>query len=185
MVEVRRVLPWGRARPFALALSLAFVPTLSGCILTADKLDPALDVPGKYTRAKGDPEAALPPLAWWRGFRSAELTDLMEQAQTSNLDIAAAIARIVQADALARQVGAALLPNITGAASDTRSRPSATTTTNAISVTDRTLYSTSLSASYVLDFWGRNRALLRAAEDNASASRFDREVVALTTLVSV
>src|ERR1043166_9483170 len=185
MVEVRRVLPWGRPHSLlALAVSLALVPALAGCILTADKLDPALDVPNKYTRAKGDPEAALPSLAWWRGFRSAELTDLMEQAQTSNLDIAAAIARIVQADALARQVGAALLPNITGSASDTRSRPSATGT-NAISVTDRTIYSTSLSASYVLDFWGRNRALLRAAEDNASASRFDREVVALTALVSV
>jgi multidrug efflux system outer membrane protein len=180
------VLPWGRSHLLpALALSLALMPALAGCILTADKLDPALDVPGKYTRAKGDPEAALPPLAWWRGFRSAELTDLMEQAQTANLDIAAAIARIVQADALARQAGAALLPNLTGSASDTRSRPSANTGTNTISVTDRTLYSTSLSASYVLDFWGRNRALLRAAESNASASRFDREVVALTALVSV
>src|SRR5262249_47252247 len=136
--------------------------------------------------AKGDPEAALPPLAWWRGFRSAELSELMEEARTSNLDIAAAIARIVQADALARQAGAALLPNITGSASDTRSRPSATTAgPKPISVTDRTIYSTSLSASYVLDFWGRNRALLRAAEDVASASRFDREVVALTALVSV
>jgi outer membrane protein, multidrug efflux system len=185
MVGVRRVLPWGRARPLALALSLAFAPALAGCILTNDKLDPALDVPGKYTRAKGNPEAVLPPLAWWRSFRSTELTDLMEQAQTSNLDIAAAIARIVQADALARQAGAALLPNLTASGSDTRSRPSANTTTNAIAVTDRTLYSPSLSASYVLDFWGRNRALLRAAEDNASASRFDREVVALTTLVSV
>jgi outer membrane protein, multidrug efflux system len=186
MVEVRRVLPWGRSHPLlALAVGLVLVPALAGCILTTDKLDPALDVPNKYTRAKGDPEAALPPLAWWRGFRSSELTDLMEQAQTSNLDIAAAIARIVQADALARQAGAALLPNISGSASDTRSRPSATTGTNAISVTDRTIYSTSLSASYVLDFWGRNRALLRAAEDNASASRFDREVIALTSLVSV
>lgn len=186
MVEVRRVLPWGRARSLAgLALSLTLIPVLAGCILTSDKLDPALDVPGKYTRAKGDPEAALPPLAWWRGFRSAELSDLMEQAQTSNLDIAAAIARIVQADALARQAGAALLPTLTASGSDTRSRPSANTTTNAIAVTDRTLYSTSLSASYVLDFWGRNRALLRAAEDNASANRFDREVIALTTLVTV
>jgi outer membrane protein, multidrug efflux system len=186
MVEVRRVLPWGRPHPLlALAVGLALLPALAGCLLTADKLDPALDVPGKYTRAKGDPEAALPPLAWWRGFRSVELSDLMEQAQTSNLDIAAAIARIVQADALARQAGAALLPNITGSASDTRSRPSANTGTNTISVTDRTVYSTSLSASYVLDFWGRNRALLRAAEDTASASRFDREVIALTSLVSV
>ena len=48
MVEVRRVLPWGRPHPLAaLALSLALVPALAGCILTSDKLDPALDVPGK------------------------------------------------------------------------------------------------------------------------------------------
>jgi len=186
MLEVRRGLWWNR-RPLlpVLAAMLALTPALAGCILTADKLDPALDLPDKYTRAKGNPDSALPPLAWWRGFHSAELTDLMEQAQTANLDIAAAIARVVQADALARQAGAALLPNITGSASDTRSRASANTGTNTISVTDRTLYSTSLSASYVLDFWGRNRALLRATEDNASASRFDREVVALTTLVTV
>jgi outer membrane protein, multidrug efflux system len=185
MVGVRRVLARSRQRLPALVAGMVLVPVLAGCIVTADKLDPALDVPGKYTLAKRDPQAALPPLAWWRGFRSAELTDLMEQAQTANLDIAAAIARIVQADALARQTGAALLPDITGTSSDTRSRASANTGTNAISVTDRTLYSTSLSASYVLDFWGRNRALLRAAEQTASASRFDREVVALTTLVSV
>jgi hypothetical protein len=71
MVEVRRVLPCGRPHLLpALAVLLALVPALAGCILTADKLDPALDVPNKYTRAKGDPEAALPPLAWWRGFRS-------------------------------------------------------------------------------------------------------------------
>ena len=43
----------------------------------------------------------------------------------------------------------------------------------------------SLSASYEIDFWGKNRAALRAAEDTAVASRFDREVVALTTVVSV
>jgi NodT family efflux transporter outer membrane factor (OMF) lipoprotein len=186
MVEVKRVLSRGRSRLLpALAMSIALAPALAGCILTADKLDPALDVPDSYAKAKGDPQAALPPLAWWRAFRSAELTDLMEQAQTSNLDIAAAIARILQADALSRQAGAALLPTFNATGTDTRSRASANTGTNAISVTDRTLYNTALNASYVLDFWGRNRALLRAAEDTATASRFDREVVALTTLVSV
>jgi len=180
------VVAWSlwRRLPVLLAATM-LAPVLAGCLVTADKLDPALDVPNKYDKAKGEPEAALPPLAWWRGFRSAELTDLMEQAQTANFDIAAAIARIVQADALARQTGAALLPDITGSGSDTRSRPSSNTGTNAISVTDRTLYNATFNASYVLDFWGRNRALLRAAEDNASASRFDREVTALTTLVSV
>jgi len=46
-------------------------------------------------------------------------------------------------------------------------------------------YSASLSASYQLDFWGQNRDALQAAEDTATANRFDRDVVALTTLTSV
>jgi outer membrane protein TolC len=57
-------------------------------------------------------------------FRSAELTTLMEEAQTVNLDIAAATARFIQADAQARITGAALLPNLNGAGSETYSRTS-------------------------------------------------------------
>ena len=48
-----------------------------------------------------------------------------------------------------------------------------------------TTYGISLSASYEIDFWGKNRAALRSAEELAVASRFDREVVALTTVVTV
>ncbi len=40
----------------------------------------------------------------------------------------------------------------------------------------------SLSASYELDFWGKNRDAAQAAEETAVANRFDRDVVALTTL---
>jgi NodT family efflux transporter outer membrane factor (OMF) lipoprotein len=47
------------------------------------------------------------------------------------------------------------------------------------------LYSATLSASYEIDFWGKNRAAQRAAEELAVASRYDREVVALATVVSV
>ena len=63
-------------------------------------------------RDRAMPDAALPSSLWWRGFRSKELTDLIEEALTSNLDIAAAVARIVQADAQARIAGAPLLPTI-------------------------------------------------------------------------
>jgi multidrug efflux system outer membrane protein len=188
MIEFARapVAALARARSCGIAFVLGLVPLLGGCILTADKLDPALDVPGAYQAAHGAP-GAPPKAEWWRGFRSAELTDLMEQSSAANLDIAAAVARIVEADAQARIAGAALLPTVSGAASDTRSRASTATGSGSgvAGGTDRTVYSTSLSASYVLDFWGRNRALTRAAEDSAVASRFDREVVTLTTLVSV
>src|SRR5918994_1355939 len=40
------------------------------------------------------------------------LADIIEQARESNLDVAAAVARIVQADAQARVTGAALLPAV-------------------------------------------------------------------------
>ena len=102
-------------------LATALLPALGGC-LHKELSDPALDIPLTYRAARGKPHAALPKLDWWRGFRSPELTALMEEAQTANLDIAAAVARIVQADAQARIAGAPLLPLIDFDASATRAR---------------------------------------------------------------
>jgi len=170
---------------FALTLPLA------GCLLNGDKPEPGLDIPQAYTRGPKNArsaEAAMPPLDWWRLFRSRELTDVMEAAREANLDIAAAVARIVQADAQARIAGAALLPTVDLGASATRLRSSRTTVIGGTPGTpggsERNLLSTSLTASYELDFWGKHSATLRAAEEVAVASRFDREVVALGTLAT-
>ena len=149
-------------------------------------------MPPAYRAGPRHADAALPSVVWWRGFRSKELTDLIEEALTSNFDVAAAVARIVQADANARVAGAALLPVVDlngqrhplARVADHRQRRSASGGV-AAAVAERVTYSTSLSASYEIDFWGKNRAALRAAEELAVASRFDREVVALTTVVSV
>ncbi len=178
---------------------------MGGCILTSDLPNPALDVPWRYKEA---PRAIRieKPLDWWRGFRSSELTTLMEEAQTVNLDIAAATARIVQADAQARIAGAALLPALSGATSATRSKSSgaivgATTTGTGIGTgtgtgtgttvvttgggVTRNIFVAQLSASYEIDFWGKNRDAALTAEETANANRFDRDVVALSTLASV
>ena len=153
-------------------------------MLTQDLPDPALDVPPQYKYA-GKPDAP-PTLDWWRGFRSAELTQLMEEAQTVNLDIAAAVSRIVQADAQARQAGAALLPSLSGTGQETYSRTSGSSSSGLTNGGREVVnYQASLSASYQLDFWGQNRDALQTAEETANANRFDRDVVALTTLASV
>src|SRR5262249_32548975 len=47
------------------------------------------------------------------------------------------------------------------------------------------LYAPSLSASYIIDFWGKNRAALNAAIETSIASRYNREVVEITALSSV
>jgi multidrug efflux system outer membrane protein len=161
------------------ALALALAPCLSGCILTTDTLPTGsvADVPPAYREASGKPRAALPAPDWWRGFRSRELTFLVERAYLDNLDIAAAVARIEQADASTRIAGAPLLPLINANLSATRSG----TGVNG----GNSSYSAVLNASYELDFWGKNRAALRAAEFSAIASRFDREVIVLSTVASV
>ncbi|HET7847538.1 MAG TPA: efflux transporter outer membrane subunit [Pseudolabrys sp.] len=164
---------------------------LGGCLLT-DRSNPALDIPLFYRDGPRKPAAAqakLPPLDWWRSFHSRELTKLIDEAREANLDIAAAIARIVQADAQARIAGAPLLPAVDLDANASRVRTSQSTasggTTGSLGGSERNLFSASLTASYEIDFWGKNRSALRAAEENAVASRYDREVVGLTTVVSV
>jgi outer membrane protein, multidrug efflux system len=165
------------------------VHVLSGCILGTEKPELAVDIPAAYRNAGSKPYAALPTYEWWRGFRSRELTAMIVEAQQANLDIAAAVGRILQADAQARLAGAPLLPTVDLHGDAARARASRTTGSAAgINVggrSERVSYSTSLAASYEIDFWGKNRALLRAAEENAVASRFNREVVHLSTIASV
>lgn len=177
------VRPIGRAAGWLVAAVLAAAS--GGCILTADLPDPALDVPARYKGSPTRPEAATPSLDWWRGFGSRELTQLMEEAQTVNLDIAAATARIFQADAQARITGAALLPNISNSEQASQTKGSVTNVTTTLGGRTYQTYSASLSASYEIDFWGKNRDATLSAEETANANRFDRDVVALTTMASV
>jgi multidrug efflux system outer membrane protein len=160
--------------------------TSAGCILTKDLPDPALEIPGGYKDARPTSLDAPPTLDWWRGFRSSELTTLMEEAQTVNLDIAAATARIIQADAQARIAGAALLPTLNANGSEAYSRTSGSSASG-LSIGGREVvnYTSSLSAAYEIDFWGKNRDAALAAEETSTANRFDRDVVALTTLAAV
>jgi multidrug efflux system outer membrane protein len=163
-------------RLFFVAFSgLVLVQMLSGCIFSSERPDLALEVPPAYRAGRGD--SAPPALDWWRGFRSQELTRLIEEAQTANLDIAAAIGRIMQADAQSKIAGAPLLPEVDFAGSATRLRPSGGP--------ERNDFKAALNASYEIDFWGKNRAASRAAQETAVASRFNKEVVVLTTVVSV
>lgn len=183
-----------RAARLSAVLTLATATT--GCILTKDLPDPALDVPSAYGASGGKRTDAPPKLDWWRGFGSRELTALMEEAQTVNLDIAAAAERITQADAQARITGAALLPSLSALGSVSRLKSSSATSTSAGTTAGGTVvgttggrevttFSSSLSASYEFDFWGKNRAAALTAEETTNAVRFDREVVALTTMAAV
>jgi len=184
---------------------------LAGCSLGPDYQRPRLDVPPAFAATADTANAAWPPPEWWRNFGSPELDGLIAAARAYNTDLAAAAARVVQADAQVRVSGAPLLPAVEGTGGyqyqrsgtgSSRSRGSSSlsgivnpatglpvTTGSSGGSTPRYFdfrtYSTGLQVSYDLDFWGRNRALAEAAQASAVATRFDQETVALTVVTSV
>jgi NodT family efflux transporter outer membrane factor (OMF) lipoprotein len=123
-----------------------------------------------------------PATDWWESFGSQQLNDFMQQARTANDDIAAAMARVRQADAQVRIAGAPLLPTLDLQAGASRQRSFSGTTTRGPTFT---AYNPQLAASYELDFWGKNRAARTAAVAGADASRYDRDTVALSVYASV
>ena len=194
------------------AILVALAASLGGCIPNIVTPNPGLDVPPVYREGSSKAPLQEHQTDWWRTFRSAELTRYMEATEIANLDIDAAIGQVEQADALARQQGSVLLPSITANDSVTRSKSSSNIFTGVSSggssvssgtgttagggassstlVTGSTLNAprtelvASFGASYELDFWGRNRALFKAAQENATASRWNRQTVQLTALAS-
>ena len=151
---------------------------LSGCLFDSQR-PPLTGIPDSYRAGKGN--SAPPALDWWRGFHSNELTGLIEEAQTANFNIGAAIARIIQADALAKIAGAPLLPQMQLNGNASRARPPG----GPVKDDYKAWLSQPPSASFEIDFWGKNRAALVAAQETAAGTRFAKEVVVLTTIVSV
>ena len=142
-----------------------------------ERPDLALSAPPAYRATRGDVHAAVPALDWWRGFRSAELTRFIEEAQTESFDIGAAIGRILQADAQSKIASAPLLPTAAFAGTGARLKSAG--------LPERGDYRVVLNAAYEMDFWGKNRAASLAAEENVVVARFSKEVVVLSTIVSV
>src|SRR6202020_326986 len=82
----------------------------------------------------------------------------------------------------ARIAGAALLPSLDAGMNFSRQREFVTGESHTSLFNE---FNPELTASYELDFWGKNRATRDAARAAAVASRYDRQTVALTVVSSV
>ncbi|KAA2211973.1 efflux transporter outer membrane subunit [Teichococcus oryzae] len=164
-------------------LLMALAGSLAACGPRAAPVMSGLEPGAAFRNAALAAEPQWPDPDWWRGFNAPELDRLMQAAMAGNFDLAAAAARVRQADAQLRIAGATLLPNAGLDAGVTQSRSTAGSNFNR----DRnsTSYDATLSASYEVDFWGRNRNLREAAAQDARARRFDQGTVLLTTEASI
>jgi multidrug efflux system outer membrane protein len=166
---------------------------IGACNLGPDYQRPEVEMPAQFRATEATAAEAWPSEDWWRGFNSPDLDALIDQARGQNFDIAAAIARVRQADAQVRIAGAGLLPTATATAAASWEQTGATrgftgvsrggSTTSTIDVHNYSF--TPLNVAYEVDFWGLNRATRQSAVASAMFSRFDQQVVALTVVTNV
>jgi NodT family efflux transporter outer membrane factor (OMF) lipoprotein len=159
---------------------------LTACSVGPTYQRPQIAPPAEWHETPLQTDAASPSVwpeaDWWHGFGSPRLDQLIAEAERNNDDLAGAMARVQEADAQVRIAGAPLLPTVDLGADVTRER-AVSSASGGLAVFN--VFNPQLTASYELDFWGKNRALRDAARASAVASRYDRQTVALTIISSV
>src|SRR5215472_1085495 len=155
---------------------------LAACSLGPRYHKPDIATADHWLTASDTATPEWPTAEWWRGFNSAELDAFIAQAESANDDLKAAIARVEEADAQRRVALAPLLPGVDASATATRARQPVPGGSGYLTGNN---FNPLLTASYELDFWGRNRAGYVAAAASERASRFDRTTVELTVLAGV
>ncbi|MCK9690781.1 efflux transporter outer membrane subunit [Pseudomonas syringae] len=159
---------------------------LSACQTPAPPPDSGIQPPASWAFA-ANAAAQRSDIRWWQQFGSPQLNRLIEQASLDSHEVAAAMARVRQAQASAIIGGAPLLPELAFdlrgernrflRKSDRKANPSDDNNTNN--------FTSDLTASYEVDFWGGIAAGRDSALQGLRASQFDQATVELTLLANV
>nr|WP_112177323.1 efflux transporter outer membrane subunit [Paraburkholderia unamae] len=160
------------------AVALAAALVLSACSFAPTYHAPATALPTHFKEA-GDwqtaqPSDHMPRDGWWRTFDDPVLNQLEPQVAKANPDIAAALARHDEADALVAQARSALLPTIGAEANVSRVRQSALRPLRGSGQPN--VYDSNtldVGIGYDLDLWGKVRNEVKAGEASSTASEAD------------
>ncbi|RPH60142.1 MAG: RND transporter, partial [Burkholderiales bacterium] len=175
-----------RVRPMAWLVALAM--SAAGCTMMGpDYARPAQPLPERFVDVAPDGapsgEAGAPvPADWWALYRDPQLDALIGAALARNADVRIAIAQVDEAEATLREAYAVLTPQVDLGATASRSRISelgAQPVPAGVPLT-RSDHRVALSTAFEIDFWGRLRRGAQAIEAQLLASRYARDVVALS-----
>lgn len=161
---------------------------LGACASPAQRPDSGLQPPADW-QSPHNKGTTRSNQQWWTQFGSPQLDQLIEQARVGSFDLAAAIARVRQAQAETVVAGGSQLPEVTAGLNANRQK---LLRGNGYSQLDadndngaEDYFNANLSASYEIDFWGGQRASRDSAQFALQASQFDQATVELTLLSSV
>jgi outer membrane protein TolC len=119
-------------------------------------------------------ENAWPGADWWKTFADPQLDQMVEEALAGNPSLSIAQARVDRAGAAVGAARATRLPSAAADFSATRERFSKhDIIPGPFGGSSQTESRLALDFSYEFDFWGKNRAALAAALDDAAAARVD------------
>lgn len=159
--------------PYPLATLFAAL-LLSGCAQLPDLAAPPAIKPAQAFASNATftaPVAPWPQARWWSNYGDAQLDALVDEALRSAPDMAAASARLQQAQAIAGIVGAASKPQVSANAAFSQDKLSY----NYLTPSDMTPHGgndygrLTLNLGWELDFWGKQRAALAAATSEVAA----------------
>jgi NodT family efflux transporter outer membrane factor (OMF) lipoprotein len=151
----------------------------------AVQVKPADLHPGKALSA-ASANVAWPDEHWWEALHDAQLNQLVNTALSDNPSLRATLARVRQAESLAGVAQAATLPRVDASASADRELYSAHSTIPAPLAGNYAWKNTAtLSGSYDLDLWGRNRDALAAALDEVHMAAAESQMARLTLETSI
>src|SRR5688572_22208678 len=165
---------------------------LAGCTVGPDYQEPNPSVPSDWTE-KGtglDPATsrvssrAASVSEWWKTFKDAELTSLIERAAQANLDLRLAQARVREARGLQGVSAGALLPAVGAGAGYSRSRSSENVPLPGAGGQSN-FYQAGFDASWELDVFGGIRRGMEAADAEVEASVEARRDVLVTLTAEV
>jgi NodT family efflux transporter outer membrane factor (OMF) lipoprotein len=175
--------------PSPLFLLFLVLTATGGCTsLAPESAAPGIAAAIPTSFSPNEDKGAYQPARWWTSFQDPVLDNLVDEALSSNLDLAEASARLRAAEAQARISKSGLFPQINaGLNSSYSDSPTAGTSFGALAGTDRLeseTYSSSLSLSYELDIWGKLRNDARAGRADATAAAADLRAARLAVLAN-
>jgi len=166
---------------------IMLVVLLSGLGAAARSQTPATSSPvWATTSTRGTVSRQPPTPEWWTSFQDAELTQLVQRAVASNLDLKLAAARVEEARGVRGIEKSALYPSVGASASVTRQRERVPVVTNTGSSAFRALelnnFQIGFDSAWELDVFGRSRNEVNAATNDLRATEEDRRDVLVILL---